>query len=107
MNVWDFPGMKISIAAIRSHLKFPNTKHTFGTTGIISITRFLLNHIFVFTFAHQVPAFGKLGCDPNQKAAEEKMPNGSDGSSGQSGGAGIFAKLANKVRTIGRIMGMM
>lgn len=56
-------------------------------------------------FVIQVPAFGKLGCDPNNKAAEEKLPNGTSG--GGESGAGLFAKLANKVRTLGRVIGAM
>jgi hypothetical protein len=56
-----------------------------------------------------VPAFGKLGCDPNNRAAEEKLPNGTGGGGGggEGGGGGLFAKLANKVRTLGRVIGAM
>lgn len=54
-------------------------------------------------FDHKVPAFGKLGCDPEKKTLEEKMPNGTG--AGSEGGA--FTKLVNKVRTLGRLIGML
>ncbi|KAL3099721.1 hypothetical protein niasHT_028335 [Heterodera trifolii] len=57
-------------------------------------------------FGHKVPAWGKLGCPPNSRGLEALHSEPTD-EANSAGGGGIFQKLSQKFRSIGRIFGSL